>query len=184
MKIFYDVEGGLESDDDEEEEEEMNDNDDYYSNNNSKKVMSLPKNFVPEFTVQDSSRPGKISFHIIFDNIIFDDIYYMKEVLAISLLGLDERELDKNLQAQSRYIEILEGIDYSVYNRDRCFRFCYSRKHKPPHEKDEPHYYLRPVYPKPIPETVQEQCEYLEKYRLKNISKEDIERGSRYFYFR
>jgi hypothetical protein len=93
---------------------------------------------LPDFTIQDSSRPGKISYHVIFGNVVFDDIHCMRNLLVKAVLGLNKEELDKNMMYYHEYHEILRGIDYAIYTRDRCFRFCYSRKHMNENEADSP----------------------------------------------
>lgn len=60
----------------------------------------------------------------------------MKNLLVKAVLGLNREELEKNMMYYHEYREILGGIDYAIYTIDRCFRFCYSRKHMNEKEAD------------------------------------------------
>lgn len=53
----------------------------------------------------------------------------MRELVIRAILGLNKEELDFNMLYYYEYLGLLSGVDYQIYKKDKCFRFCYSRKH-------------------------------------------------------
>ena len=60
---------------------------------------------------------------LIFNNIIFDHINYMKDLVIIAFLGVNKTDLEQNMQKNAEYLDLIKGLDYGVYEKNKCLKF-------------------------------------------------------------
>lgn len=71
--------------------------------------------------ILDSSNEHKLSYHVIFREIVFSNNQMCKRFIQQVLNDLSPEDLSK-LTVLDKYEKSVPAVDLSVYNRNQCFR--------------------------------------------------------------
>ena len=85
--------------------------------NNMFDLHCTPENAV----ILDSSNEHKLSYHVIFREIVFSNNQMCKRFIQQVLNDLSPEDLSK-LTVLDKYEKSVPAVDLSVYNRNQCFR--------------------------------------------------------------
>ena len=80
-------------------------------------LQCKPENAV----ILDSSNEQKLSYHVIFREIVFSNNQMCKRFIQQVLNDLSPEDLSK-LTVFDKYEKSVPAVDLSVYNRNQCFR--------------------------------------------------------------